>query len=872
MGTGPNPGALTVQPQSPARGCRGRRGGPGSLAARPALSRARREAYRGSAPAESRMMAPLFALTVFAYPLVLALLCLGAGLAVDRCSGRFLPAALLPSVGAAALIALSQLSTWIVALAPATPYLMLALALLGFALAPKRELLTRLAAHRWLLLVPLLAYLLALAPVLLSGRAGFSSFMALSDSAVHMIGADYLIHHGQSYGQLDLRNSYGQFIQAYYGTGYPSGADTLLGGSALLLGLPLIWAFQPFCGLVLALGSGPAWVIARRCRLRGGWAALAAFTATLPAIVYGYQLIGSVKELVAVVMLLALGALLAEHRRWLARTPRHAVPCALVLAAGVSALGVGFGAWAFAAGAVLLVALVQGVRAGQIEARAAWASAAAGGLVLLLAAWPTWRHVSQSLHVAQNIASTANSGNLHEPLKWTQAFGVWLRGSYKQQPAGVAGALTYALVAVTLAACLLGALHLLRLRRFALAAWIGLTVLVWVVLSRTATTWVDAKALVLTSPVLVLLAWGGVAALLRARVGPVAGLAAALLALALAGGALASDLAQYHSSNLAPTARYEELASIDKRFAGRGPTLFTDFDEYSMYALRRLDVGGPDFVYPPRAPAGGLAVAYGHPVELDRHLPSALAGYPLIVTRRDPSAASLPAAYALAWQGTYYDAWARRPGVAPALVHVPADERKSPLSCARVTRVLRMARSHGARAVAALAPEIVRVRLRHVRRPPGWGRSRGALTMRRAGSVSLHFNLPHAGTWRAVAAGAVHARDPRRRRRPGARHDLGAARRQLARPRHGHAAARAARRRGAQLDRHPRRLQPRARQRRLRRARRRLPHPGRHTRADARAASRRRPAGRVVCAALRMDRARPSLNARPRTMRSSFSQ
>ncbi|MFI4990166.1 MAG: hypothetical protein ACHQHO_04540 [Solirubrobacterales bacterium] len=705
----------------------------------------------------------MFALTVFAYPLVLALLCLGAGLAVDRCGGGFLPVALLPSVGAAALIALSQLSTWIVALAPATPYLLLALTLLGFALAPRRELLARLTARRWALPVPLLAYLLALAPVLLSGRAGFSSFMALSDSAVHMIGADYLIHHGQSYSHLDLRNSYGQFIQAYYGTGYPSGADTLLGGSALLLGLPLIWAFQPFCGLILALGSGPAWVIARRCGLRGGWAALAAFTTTVPAIVYGYQLIGSVKELVAVVMLLTLGALLAVQRRWLARSPRHALPCALVLAAGVSALGVGFGAWAFAAGAVLLVALVQGVRGGQIGAGAAWASAAAGGLVLLLAAWPTWRHVSQSLHVAQNVASTSNSGNLHEPLKWTQAFGVWLRGSYKQEPVGAAAVATYALIGLTLAACLLGMLQLLRLRRIALAGWIGLSVLVWVVLSRTATTWVDAKALVLTSPVLVLLAWGGVAALRgapaergdparrrgrrRSRGSSVAVVCAALLALALAGGALASDLAQYHSSNLAPTARYEELASIGKRFHGRGPALFTDFDEYSMYVLRKLDVGGPDFVYPPRGQGGGLAVAYGHPVELDRHLPDALAGYPLIVTRRDPSAESPPAAYALAWQGLYYDVWARRPGAAPALVHVSADERKRPLSCARVMRALGMARSHHVRAVAALAPELVRVPLRHVRRPPGWGRSHGSLTMRRAGTASLRFSLPRAGMW-----------------------------------------------------------------------------------------------------------------------------
>jgi hypothetical protein len=727
------------------------------------------------------MMAPLFALTVFAYPLALALLCLGAGLAVDRCSGRFLPIALLPGIGVAALIALSQLSTWIVALAPATPYLMLALALLGFALAPWRELSARLAEQRRpaLLLVPLLAYLLALAPVLLAGRAGFSSFMALSDSAVHMIGADYLIHHGQSYGRLDLRSSYGQFIQAYYGTGYPSGADTLLGGSALLLRLPPIWAFQPFCGLLLALGSGPAWVISRRFGLRGGWAALAAFTATVPAIVYGYELIGSVKELVAVVMLLTLGALLAIQRSWLARSPRHGVPCALALAAGVSALGVGFGAWALAAGAVLLVALLQAVRQGRCGARGAWASAAAGGLVLLLAAWPTWRHVSQSLQVAQSIASTGNSGNLHEPLKWTQAFGVWLRGSYKQEPVGAAGLATHALIGLALAACVLGALHLLRLRRLALAAWIGLTVLVWVVLSRTATTWVDAKALVLTSPVLMLSAWAGVAALLGGRPGrdeepggerrgvrassparnrsrrlprsPAAGLAGAALGLALAGGVLASDLAQYHSSNLAPTARYEELASIGKRFGGRGPALLADFDEYSLYALRGLDLSGPDFVYAPPALASLVGSPdgqrYGGRVRLELVRPGVLDPYRLIITRRDPAAMPPPGEYALARRGRYYEVWSRRAGAPREVAPGWAGLTLRPAPCARVQQLVRRAALIHAEALATLLPAIVRVPLARAGHPSGWGRVRSGWAMQHPGTLSARFTLPGAGRW-----------------------------------------------------------------------------------------------------------------------------
>jgi hypothetical protein len=719
----------------------------------------------------------LFALTVLAYPLALALLCVGAGLLIDRCCGGFLPAALLPGVGAAALIALSQLSTYVHPLAPATPYLMLAVALVGFVLARVRALeIVRIGRARLgLLLVPVLAYALALAPVLLAGRATFSSFMALSDSAVHLIGADFLIHHGQSYAHLDLRNSYGQFINDYYATGYPSGADTLFGGSALLLGLPLIWAFQPFNALMLAFASGPAWLLARALGLRGGWAAAAALSATLPALVYGYELVGSVKEITALAMILTLGALVLLHRRWLARSPLRAVPIAFVLGAGVSALGVGFGAWALAAAAVLLVVLVGDVRAGRAAPAAALASIGAGALVLLVAAWPTWAHVSASLHVAQNIASTGNAGNLPAPLRWTQVFGVWLRGSYKQPPAGAWQALTVALIVVTVGACALGAIALLRARRFALAAWIALMLIAWIALSRSATTWVDAKALVLTSSIVVLLAWGGVAALLgpgsrRARAtrsrrdarsprttrrAPRLRPLAALLALALAGGVLASDVAQYHSSNLAPTARYEELASINERFAGRGPVLFDDFDEYSMYVLRDLDVGGPDFVYPPPAQAA-LAGGYGLPVRLDRARPASLAAYPLIVTRHDPSASPPPTAYRVAFQGAYYEVWSRRVGAVPALLHA-ASANGAPLPCARVRRAAGIARIHGLALVGALEPELVHVGLARASRPRDWGREGAGFAMKRPGTLTARFSAPRTGRWQLWLQGQFMA-------------------------------------------------------------------------------------------------------------------
>ena len=452
----------------------------------------------------------MFLATVLLYPCALVALSAGAGLAVDRCSGGSVPAPLLLSVGAAALIGLSQLSTAVPALAPATPYLMTALALAGVAIGRRRALTLarRALGQGWLPAVSVLAYALALAPVLATGRPSFSSYMALADSAVHLIGADFLISHGRDFAHLDLHNSYGQFLRDYYGTSYPSGADTLFGGSASLLGLPLIWAFQPFNAFMLAVAAGPCWLLAGRMRLRGAWAALAVLTAILPALVYAYELLGSVKEVTALPMLLTLGALVAAHRSWLGRAPASAIPFALVFAAGVSALGLAFGAWALAAVLVLAVVLAERVRGGAVSARRATATVALAGATLLIAALPTWLELHAALQVARAIASTSNSGNLHTPLRVIQLFGVWLNGSYKLAPAGAPLLATHVLVVVALGSTLLGAAHVLRIRAHALAGWLALTLVASLVVTESVTTWADAKTLVLTSPVVVLIAWG----------------------------------------------------------------------------------------------------------------------------------------------------------------------------------------------------------------------------------------------------------------------------------------------------------------------------------------------------------------------------
>jgi hypothetical protein len=742
----------------------------------------------------------MFVLATLVYPCVLALLCAGAGLLVDRVSGGFLAGALLPVVGAAALIGLSQLTTYSVFAAPATPYVLALVAVAGFALGRRRLVALRVALLRaggrrgvgWQLAVPVFAYVAALAPVLFAGRPSFSSYGVLTDSAFHMLGADFLIRHGQDFSQLDLRNSYGQYLNAYYNTSYPSGADTFFGGSAFLVHVSLLWAFQPFNAFMLALATGPAWVLVRRIGLDGWLAALATLTITLPALVYGYELIASVKEISSLPMILALGALVVLHRRWLRGPPLGVVPFALVAAAGVSALGVAFGAWVLTAVVVLVAIVVRDIVAGgvalggvasrdlapgRLSVRGLLPLVATGLLVALLAALGTWLDISGSLQVAKNIASTSNPGNLQNPLRTVQILGTWLVDSYKHVPVGGRLGVSYALASITLAAALLGAAYVVYLRAYALTAWIGLTLAVWLGLSAYGTTWADGKALMLSSPVVVLLAWAGVAALRalasrpgsaarsqprsRPISGPVSGpvpgpaspalsgpalggafrVAAVLLALALVGGVAASDALQYHGSNLAPTARYEELASLDSRFAGRGPALFTDYDEYSLYLLRDLDVGGPGFMFPPR----GIVLPDGQPVDLALIAPAALRSYPLIITRRDPSAERPPAAYRLLWQGSYYQVWGRRPGAPAALAHVTASSAGT-VPCPRVAGLARLAKAHDAQLVSTSPAEIVGVNVARASHPT-WAESRLGLLMSPHGRLDATFTIPHAGVW-----------------------------------------------------------------------------------------------------------------------------
>src|SRR5262249_51616218 len=134
--------------------------------------------------------------------------------------------------------------------------------------------------------------------------------------------------------------------------------------------------------------------------------------------------------------------------------------------------------------------------------------------------------------------------------------------------------------------------------------------------------------------------------------------------------------------------------------------------------------------------------------------PATLLAYPLIVTRRDPSARRPPSAYSLIWQGSYYQVWRRRPDAPAAIADVglsgaPADQ------CDRIRRLATLARIERARLVTASSSELVSVPLAGTSRPARWPQVRGGLVMSTTGRLSAAFRVPRAGEWQLWLQGQI---------------------------------------------------------------------------------------------------------------------
>jgi hypothetical protein len=697
---------------------------------------------------------------VVLFPLLFWGISLGCGLLVERLAGVPIPALLLMPLGFGLLIVVSQFTTWWGPTAPLTPLILLLLALLGFGIG-RYSLGTRWRARPvgwwWAIAAVPAVYVIVAAPEIFAGRVTFSGYLLDTTGAIQIAGAERLLHHAHNFST--GLPAYGTTLSAYFGNGYPSGSHSVLASLGWLSGQDLIWLYSVFQALDLSLVAIVLAFIARKAGLSRPAAAVTGTIAAVPALVYAYALMGSIKEITVLPMIVLMGALMIHARALRAGAGlRAVVPFGVAGAAAFGAIGIAASPWVGLYAAAGLVAAVPIRR--RVPVRPLLLGGAGLAIATAFFALPTVARLSKTLTLAEGISNSdiravSDPGNLLRPLKFIQTFGVWLGETHRFDPRFLNQ--TYVLMGVVAVCLVLGTTWLFRRRAWGTLAFVAISLVTWEFLHRHATTWTDAKLLVILSPVVVFVAMIGAFSVARTRA--VGGLA---LSAALVFSVLASDALLYHGTNLAPTQRFEELGAIGKRYAGQGPTLAPDFEEYALYLLRGAAVDSPGLAYSgPFEFVPGVGKLYGHSYDLDSLALTSVERFRTIVMRRSPGWSRPPSNFSLAQSGPFYTVW-HRTGQAPR-EHIPLGAGFLPSAfpkCASVAQLARRATRVHARLVFAPRQQNISIDLATAAHSPSWGtatdlEARPELVAIGPGRIEASFRVQSAGRYELWLGGDV---------------------------------------------------------------------------------------------------------------------
>ncbi|HEY4426826.1 MAG TPA: hypothetical protein VGN08_01320 [Solirubrobacteraceae bacterium] len=692
-------------------------------------------------------MIGVFLLAWVVFPALTLVLSLGAGLGVRRVAGTVaVPPLLVVPVGLALLVVLVGLLCYFKPLAPLAGPACALVGVLGLVL--NRDVLRRGVARRgrgvdaWALGAAAGAWAVIAAPVVLSGKPGFTGYGHIVDIAYQFDLAAHFAHAGRSIPPA-ATSAYQAVLAKYLASGYPGGGQWTLGALSNLTPVDLSWLYQPFLAFLSAMTAISLYSLLGRLVEPRPWRALGAFVAAQPTVLYAYALGGGIKELSTTCFLMLFAALLAQLLPRLA--PGRALLAApIALSASLASLSLTGLPWLGVLGAGVAVTVVVFQRE-RVLAVLASVQVAAVAFVLSL---PTLAVALKLLPVVQG-PGPVDLGNLSAPVPAISAAGVWISGDIRFPQfahRGLSEAL--AIVVLVMAGC--GLVWAARRRAWSVF-WLGIAgpVALYYVAHRYG-PWIQFKADTLTAPIILLLAFAGSGALMRAGRHVLVG---ALPALLVAAAVLGGNALTYHDTTLAPYSRLRNLQYIGERFAGQGPTLTPDFEEYAEYYLRDADqtsmVNGPTLVLAAnvnRAAEPGGIFAY----DLNEFSLQWLEGFRTIVMRRDPLASRPPSNYRLVYLSGYYEVWQRvQP---PAYVSIHVDFGDSPATHDRrgCSEVAAMARKAGPRAQIAYmsAPSgYVQIDPSNTSLTGGFSASGGAILASGRGRASREQPIPRAGLY-----------------------------------------------------------------------------------------------------------------------------
>jgi hypothetical protein len=654
----------------------------------------------------------------------MAALSFGCGRLVERAAGERLPGSLVVPVGFALVILAGELATLTGATAELAAPLVAGLAVAGLLLGPIR--LPR--PDFWALGAALAVFAVFAAPVVLSGEATFAGYIKLDDTATYFAMTDHVMEHGRDLSGL-APSTYEATLATTLAIGYPTGVLMPIGIGHQLLGYDLAWIFQPYIAFLAAMLLLSLYALLAPLVPSRPMRAFAAFVAAQPAILFGYSLWGGIKEL-AGAWLFALLAVLVPWTLRPGASARAVLPLAAVCAAVVCVLSLPAAAWlapALLAAVVLMVR--QPVRSLPVKL-GVFAVAVVALAVPAIVAAVDW------LPKVSGFRSESELANLFGPLSELQAFGIWPIGDFRLRPDDAAP--TYVLIALVIAAGILGLWWAWRRGAWELPAYVAIVALGSGAVVLVSSPWVSAKAIAMASPAFLAAALAGCAALL----GLGRRIEAAVAAVAITGGVLWSNALAYNEVSLAPRGQLHELETIGREFAGQGPALMTSYEPYgARHFLRRSDPEGASelrrrFVHL----LDGGELEKGESADIDRFQLDGILDYRTLVLRRGPAASRPPSVYRLVRSGRYYEVWQRPESGGPAIIeHLSlgnATQAAAVPRCADVLRLARQAEAASGSLVTATRPEAIPV-----------------VTPSLSGTASARIDAPESGRYTAWLAG-----------------------------------------------------------------------------------------------------------------------
>ncbi len=543
----------------------------------------------------------------------------------------------------------------------------------------------------------------------------------------------------------------------------------LLSAFANLLRVDSLWLAYPYLCVCTAISAPILSDLLTRAGINRLFALVGGVIASSAALVYAYAYMGSIKEITALPLILGLGLIAIVWGRLTQPQARAITLPALVVAGGISAIGLPFSAWAGLALGVAFVGLGvhHGIRIQTFQHLPR--SLVLGLLVVAISALPTSLDLGRSIRLAGMLSATNASlandpGNLLRPLRPEQMLGIWLTGTHRVDPPEPWFRITYIGIGLVATLILVGLIHLVAVRQRIVVAWLVGTIALWVVLSERGTTWTDAKVLMLTSPIVMIVAIIGAYSLTQWRKA-----VGGSLCMLCSVGVLLSDAFTYHDTNLLPTERYRELLRVGERMPENARTLVPEFDEYALYALRRSAVDGPGFASKPEwmlRLRDGSITGYGMSYDLDSLPDEVLARYGWIVKRRRPDVSRPPSTFRLVWVGRYYEVWRRNTdgrGARRVLMHLPLGAEGDPggqVKCemlrAQLARVGR--RRQTIKLVGAPVPEMVRLDPRRAALSPNWTLVPQGVALNGPGTLTARVRLVSDGRWLIWVGGNVSRR------------------------------------------------------------------------------------------------------------------